>query len=113
MRGRGRGQRRTAPLVSASGSATTVALTLLDPLAMTGCVFAYHGDFDWPGITLANRVMQRYAAESWRMRAAEYEYLATRAQVNGTPRSPSRTAGRGAVGHGTHPRYGRLRHRHA
>ncbi|MFE2641141.1 TIGR02679 family protein [Streptomyces nigra] len=76
---------RTAPLVCTSGSATTVALTLLDALATAGCAFAYHGDFDWPGITLANRVMQRYAAKPWRMRAADYEYLATRAQVNGTP----------------------------
>lgn len=76
---------RTAPLVCTSGSATTVVLSLLDALASAGCAFAYHGDFDWPGIALANRVMQRYAAEPWRMRAADYEYLATRAQVNGTP----------------------------
>ena len=27
-----------------------------------GCAFAYHGDFDWPGITLANRIMERYEA---------------------------------------------------
>ncbi|CAL9379961.1 hypothetical protein SUDANB1_01044 [Streptomyces sp. enrichment culture] len=76
---------RTAPLVCTSGSATTVVLSLLDALASSGCAFAYHGDFDWPGIALANRVMQRYATEPWRMRAADYEYLATRAQVNGTP----------------------------
>ncbi|MFI7498533.1 TIGR02679 family protein [Streptomyces sp. NPDC049687] len=76
---------RTAPLVCTSGSATTVVLTLLDALAASGCTFAYHGDFDWPGITLANRIMRRYGAEPWRMRAADYEYLATRAQVRGTP----------------------------
>ncbi|MEU0114367.1 TIGR02679 family protein [Streptomyces bobili] len=76
---------RTAPLVCTSGSATTVVLTLLDALAASGCTFAYHGDFDWPGIALANRITQRYGAESWRMRAADYEYLATRAEVRGTP----------------------------
>ncbi|MGW0367477.1 TIGR02679 family protein [Streptomyces coeruleorubidus] len=76
---------RTAPMVCTSGSTTTVVLTLLDALAASGCTFAYHGDFDWPGITLANRIMQRYGAESWRMRAADYEYLATRTQVRGTP----------------------------
>ncbi|MFF7970257.1 TIGR02679 family protein [Streptomyces sp. NPDC007905] len=76
---------RTAPLVCTSGSATTVVLALLDALAASGCTFAYHGDFDWPGITLANRIMQRYRAEPWRMRAADYEYLATRTQVLGTP----------------------------
>jgi uncharacterized protein (TIGR02679 family) len=79
---------RTAPLVCTSGSATTVVLSLLDALASSGCAFAYHGDFDWPGIALANRVIQRYAAEPWRMRTADYEYLATRAQLNGTPSIP-------------------------
>jgi uncharacterized protein (TIGR02679 family) len=75
----------TAPMVCTSGSATTVVLTLLDALAASGCTFAYHGDFDWPGIALANRIMHRYGAEPWRMRAADYEYLATRTQVRGTP----------------------------
>ncbi|MFF7190945.1 DUF2399 domain-containing protein, partial [Streptomyces sp. NPDC008222] len=35
---------------------------LLDALATTGCRFAYHGDFDWPGIALANRVIRHYEA---------------------------------------------------
>ncbi|MEV6999457.1 DUF2399 domain-containing protein [Streptomyces sp. NPDC093982] len=26
--------------------------------AAAGCAFAYHGDFDWPGIALANRVVE-------------------------------------------------------
>jgi uncharacterized protein (TIGR02679 family) len=75
----------TAPLICTSGSATTVARTLLDALAAAGCAFAYHGDFDWPGIALANRVVERYAAEAWRMGAGDYEYLATRTQTHGTP----------------------------
>lgn len=78
----------TAPLVCTSGSATTVVLTLLDALAASGCALAYHGDFDWPGITLANRIMDRYQAEPWRMRAADYEYLAIRTQLHGTPQIP-------------------------
>ncbi|MGW3314391.1 TIGR02679 family protein [Streptomyces fungicidicus] len=79
---------RTAPLVCTSGSATTVVLTLLDALAASGCTFAYHGDFDWPGITLANRVTRRYAADPWRMRAPDYEHLATRTRLHGTPHLP-------------------------
>ncbi|WP_405961433.1 TIGR02679 family protein [Streptomyces sp. NBC_00024] len=79
----------TAPLICTSGSATTVVLTLLDTLAAADCVFAYHGDFDWPGITLANRVRGRYqASEPWRMSASDYEYLATRAELHGTPPLP-------------------------
>lgn len=79
---------RTAPLVCTSGSATTVVLTLLDALAASGCAFAYHGDFDWPGIALANRVIRRYAADPWRMRAPDYEHLATRTRLHGTPHLP-------------------------
>lgn len=78
----------TAPLICTSGSATTVVLTLLDTLAATDCTFAYHGDFDWPGITLANRVMGRYGAEPWRMTAPDYEYLATRTDLHGIPPLP-------------------------
>ncbi|MEU1038047.1 DUF2399 domain-containing protein [Streptomyces sp. NPDC005907] len=88
---------RTAPLVCTSGSATTVVLALLDALAASGCAFAHHGDFDWPGIALANRIMHRYGAEPWRMRAADYEYLVAR---------------RGRVGRGTGPHHEHPGHGH-
>lgn len=73
------------PLVCTSGSAATVVFTLLDALATTGCRFAYHGDFDWPGIALANRVIRRYEALPWRMGTADYEHLAARSQAEGIP----------------------------
>ncbi|MFC8305390.1 TIGR02679 family protein [Streptomyces olivaceus] len=73
------------PLVCTSGSAATVVFTLLDALAATGCRFAYHGDFDWPGISLANRVIRRYEARPWRMGTADYEHLAARSQAEGIP----------------------------
>ncbi|MDT3395396.1 DUF2399 domain-containing protein [Streptomyces sp. B1866] len=73
------------PLVCTSGSAATVVLTLLDALAATGCRFAYHGDFDWPGIALANRIIRRYEARPWRMGAEDYERLAARSQAEGIP----------------------------
>ncbi|MFF8778026.1 TIGR02679 family protein [Streptomyces sp. NPDC015140] len=73
------------PLVCTSGSAATVVFTLLDALAATGCRFAYHGDFDWPGIALANRVFRRYEARPWRMGTADYEHLAARSQAEGIP----------------------------
>ncbi|MFD8864061.1 DUF2399 domain-containing protein [Streptomyces sp. NPDC059590] len=73
------------PLVCTSGSAATVVVTLLDALAATGCRFAYHGDFDWPGIVLANRVIRRYDAVPWRMGTADYEHLAARSQAEGIP----------------------------
>ncbi|OPF80488.1 TIGR02679 family protein [Streptomyces antioxidans] len=73
------------PLVCTSGSAATVVVTLLDALAATGCRFAYHGDFDWPGIVLANRVIRLYDAVPWRMGTADYEHLAARSQAEGIP----------------------------
>ncbi|MFI1829612.1 TIGR02679 family protein [Streptomyces sp. NPDC020412] len=73
------------PLVCTSGSAATVVFTLLDALAATGCRFAYHGDFDWPGVALANRVIRRYEARPWRMGTADYEHLAARSQAEGIP----------------------------
>ncbi|WP_128802517.1 MULTISPECIES: TIGR02679 family protein [unclassified Streptomyces] len=73
------------PLVCTSGSAATVVFTLLDALAATGCRFAYHGDFDWPGIALANRVIRRYEARPWRMGTADYEHLAARSQAEDIP----------------------------
>ncbi|MFG2439681.1 TIGR02679 family protein [Streptomyces sp. NPDC048508] len=72
-------------LVCTSGSAATVVFTLLDALAATGCRFAYHGDFDWPGIALANRVIRRYNAVPWRMGVADYEQLAARSEAEGIP----------------------------
>lgn len=75
-------------LVCTSGSAATVVLALLDALAASGCRFTYHGDFDWPGIALANRIMRRYRAEPWRLRTEDYEQLAARTQTQGTPHLP-------------------------
>ncbi|WP_405583378.1 TIGR02679 family protein [Streptomyces sp. NBC_01190] len=78
----------TQPLVCTSGSASTAVLTLLDALVATGCHFAYHGDFDWPGLALANRVIRRYDARPWRMSAEDYERLAARTQAQGVPQLP-------------------------
>ncbi|MFC9410017.1 TIGR02679 family protein [[Kitasatospora] papulosa] len=75
----------TKPLVCTSGSAATVVLTLLNALASTGCSFVYHGDFDWPGIALANRIIRRYEAQPWRMGANDYERLAADSQAEGVP----------------------------
>jgi uncharacterized protein (TIGR02679 family) len=32
----------------------------------------YHGDFDWPGVRIANLVMQRHGARPWRMGVEDY-----------------------------------------
>jgi uncharacterized protein (TIGR02679 family) len=80
--------RCAAALVCTAGSAATVVLELLDTLAAAGHQLRYHGDFDWPGIALANRIVRRYGALPWRMAAADYEELATRSQSLGIPPFP-------------------------
>ncbi|MDJ1131871.1 TIGR02679 family protein [Streptomyces iconiensis] len=77
--------RCTEPLVCTSGNASTAVLTVLDALASAGCAFAYHGDFDWPGITLANRVISRYGARPWRMTADDYEQLVAHTKAQDIP----------------------------
>lgn len=62
-----------APLVCTFGNPTSVVSELLDRLNAAGAQFRYHGDFDWPGITIANRVITRVSATPWRMSVADYE----------------------------------------
>ncbi|MFE0457852.1 TIGR02679 family protein [Kitasatospora sp. NPDC058965] len=80
--------RCAAALVCTSGSAATVVLDLLDTLTAAGHQLRYHGDFDWPGIALGNRIVRRHGALPWRMSAADYEELATRAGMLGIPAVP-------------------------
>jgi uncharacterized protein (TIGR02679 family) len=62
-----------ATLVCTFGNPTSVVGELLDRLHGAGAQFHYHGDFDWPGITIANRVMARVGATTWRMSVTDYE----------------------------------------
>jgi uncharacterized protein (TIGR02679 family) len=68
-----------------SGNPSTTALTLVDALRAGGAALAYRGDFDWPGIAIANRMMGRYDARPWRMTAADYEQHVAIARDRGTP----------------------------
>lgn len=63
----------TAPLVCTQGQPTTALHVLLRQLAAGGVLLAYHGDFDWPGIQIANALIRRHKAKPWRMTAADYE----------------------------------------
>ncbi len=76
------------PLVCTAGSPATIVLVLLDALIAAGARLAYRGDFDWPGVAMANRMIGRYAARPWRMSAADYEEHAATARDRGTPLQP-------------------------
>jgi uncharacterized protein (TIGR02679 family) len=62
-----------ATMVCVSGNPTVVATRLLERLAADGAFLRYRGDFDWPGISIANRVIERFGATPWRMGTADYE----------------------------------------
>lgn len=60
-------------MVCTAGNPVVAASMLLDRLAGDGARLRYRGDFDWPGLAIANRVIGACGAEPWRMRAADYE----------------------------------------
>jgi uncharacterized protein (TIGR02679 family) len=63
---------QTAPLVCIDGQPRTATRLLLNSLQRAGVRLVYHGDFDWPGIQIANTILSRHNAEPWRMSANDY-----------------------------------------
>lgn len=63
---------RAAIVCTAGNPVVTVSLCL-ERLACEGAVLRYRGDFDWPGLAIANRVLNACGAEPWRMRTRDYE----------------------------------------
>jgi uncharacterized protein (TIGR02679 family) len=66
----------SAPLVCASGHPAGAATVLLRQLAESGANLRYHGDFDWPGITIANGLFARFGVGPWQFDAAAYRAAA-------------------------------------
>ena len=69
--------RRCAPLVCTDGMPATAQRTLLAHLAGAGASLLYHGDFDWPGLRIANLVMRTFGARPWRFGAEDYASAAS------------------------------------
>lgn len=63
---------RCAALACTDGMPSAAQRTLLAQLAQAGARLRYHGDFDWPGIHIANHVMQACGAQPWRFGASDY-----------------------------------------
>ena len=62
-----------APLVCTEGMPAAAQRTLLTQLTKAGACLRYHGDFDWPGIVIANHVIRAYGAHPWNLGARDYE----------------------------------------
>jgi uncharacterized protein (TIGR02679 family) len=63
---------RCAPLVCTDGMPAAAQRTLLTQLARTGAWLLYHGDFDWPGLRIANQVIRTFGAQPWRLGSGDY-----------------------------------------
>ena len=63
---------RCAPLVCTDGMPAAAQRTLLALLAKAQANLLYHGDFDWPGLRIANLVMRSSGARPWRFSAGDY-----------------------------------------
>ena len=55
--------------VCTAGEPNLVVDRILPAVAKAGADLRYHGDFDWPGIAIANRAVARYGVRPWRMTA--------------------------------------------
>lgn len=67
------------PLVCVAGIPNQAAWTLLTRLAERGAEIAYHGDFDGPGIAIANSIARRFPTfRPWRFGASDYRAACSR-----------------------------------
>ncbi len=64
---------RSRPLICTEGQPSTAFHRLAGAITAVGGRLRYHGDFDWPGIAIANFVIRRHNATPWRLSAADYQ----------------------------------------
>lgn len=80
-------------VVCTAGEPNLVTLDVLRALRDAGADLRYHGDFDWPGIAIANRLVRAPCARPWRMTAADYRSavgeLPDRLELTGVPVRPA------------------------
>ena len=61
------------PLICTEGQPSTAFHRLATAITNASGALRYHGDFDWPGIAIANAVISRHNATPWHMSAADYQ----------------------------------------
>lgn len=59
-------------VVCTAGEPNLVVDKVLAALGRTGAALSYHGDFDWPGIAIANRLIARFGAQPLAFGATDY-----------------------------------------
>lgn len=86
-------RRPESVVVCTLGEPNLVTLDVLRTLRDGGADLLYHGDFDWPGISIANRLVRTLGVHPWRMATADYREavasLPDRLDLTGTPIEPA------------------------
>src|SRR5262249_7334784 len=75
------------PVVCVDGQLGAAQRTILKQLKSLGADLRYHGDYDWPGISIANNVIAKYGAVPWHFSAADYVAAAESAPQLAAPLS--------------------------
>jgi uncharacterized protein (TIGR02679 family) len=70
-------RRSTCAALCTQGQPAVVVVTVVRILGELG-MLRYHGDFDWPGITIANAMIGTHSCRPWRMSAVDYEQALSR-----------------------------------
>jgi uncharacterized protein (TIGR02679 family) len=86
-----------APLICTEGRPSTAFHRLGAAVVSGGGSLLYHGDFDWPGVSIASAVIARHGARPWRLSAADYlagvraddAYVALAGAAQPTPWDPA------------------------
>jgi uncharacterized protein (TIGR02679 family) len=74
-------------VVCVDGHLGAAQRTILKQLKSSGANLRYHGDYDWPGISIANYVIAKYGAVPWHFSAADYVAAAESAPQLAAPLS--------------------------
>ncbi|GEP40902.1 TIGR02679 family protein [Brevifollis gellanilyticus] len=64
---------RCPPIICVNGEPCHAARHLMRRLRDAGCALWYHGDFDWPGIAIAERVFTEFGAKPWLFDLESYQ----------------------------------------
>jgi uncharacterized protein (TIGR02679 family) len=75
------------PVVCVDGHLGAAQRAILKQLKASGADLRYHGDYDWPGISIANNVIAKYGAVPWHFSAVDYVAAAESAPKLATPLS--------------------------
>ncbi|MGW5364483.1 TIGR02679 family protein [Actinopolymorpha pittospori] len=85
-------RRAEVVVVCTAGEPNLITLDVLRALRNGGAELRYHGDFDWPGIAITNRLVSTLDVCPWRMSAADYRSavgkLRDRLELAGVPVAP-------------------------